>query len=117
MAANLPGGGLPASIDTVIVEGGKPGGTSLTVGCIPSKALIHAAEEFDATRKMLAETSDGRPETPPADRILVTVGRRPGAAGSWRNAISIGPEVASFCSEVDIYALINQRQCRSITSA
>ncbi|TLX07098.1 hypothetical protein FFR93_31560, partial [Rhizobium sp. MHM7A] len=41
-------------IDTIIVEGGKPGGTSLTVGCIPSKALIHAAEEFDATRKMLA---------------------------------------------------------------
>ncbi|TLW97583.1 hypothetical protein FFR93_38320, partial [Rhizobium sp. MHM7A] len=86
----------------------------LTVGCIPSKALIHAAEEFDATRKMLAETSDGRHETPPA---LVTVGRRPGTAGSWRNAISIGPEVASFCSEVDIYAWINQRQCRSITLA
>ncbi|MBY5435670.1 dihydrolipoyl dehydrogenase [Rhizobium leguminosarum] len=41
-------------IDTVIVEAGKPGGTCLTVGCIPSKALIHAAEEFDATQKMLA---------------------------------------------------------------
>ena len=34
-------------IDTVIVESGKPGGTCLNVGCIPSKALIHAAEEFD----------------------------------------------------------------------
>ncbi len=33
-------------IDTVIVEVGKPGGTCLNVGCIPSKALIHAAEEF-----------------------------------------------------------------------
>ncbi|NBJ11085.1 dihydrolipoyl dehydrogenase [Microvirga arsenatis] len=34
-------------IDTVIVEAKKPGGTCLNVGCIPSKALIHAAEEYD----------------------------------------------------------------------
>jgi dihydrolipoamide dehydrogenase len=34
-------------IDTVIVEAQKPGGTCLNVGCIPSKALIHAAEEFE----------------------------------------------------------------------
>ena len=33
-------------IDTVIVEAAKPGGTCLNVGCIPSKALIHAADEF-----------------------------------------------------------------------
>lgn len=34
-------------LDTVIVEAVKPGGTCLNVGCIPSKALIHAAEEFE----------------------------------------------------------------------
>ncbi|MGO4560054.1 dihydrolipoyl dehydrogenase [Mesorhizobium sp. 2RAF21] len=34
-------------VDTVIVEAKKPGGTCLTIGCIPSKALIHAADEFD----------------------------------------------------------------------
>ncbi len=33
-------------IDTVVVEANKPGGTCLNIGCIPSKALIHAAEEF-----------------------------------------------------------------------
>lgn len=33
--------------DTVIVEANKPGGTCLNIGCIPSKALIHAAEEFE----------------------------------------------------------------------
>jgi dihydrolipoamide dehydrogenase len=33
-------------IDTVIVEAKKPGGTCLNIGCIPSKALIHAADEF-----------------------------------------------------------------------
>ena len=30
--------------DTVLVEAKKPGGTCLNVGCIPSKALIHAAD-------------------------------------------------------------------------
>lgn len=39
-------------IDTVIVEAGKPGGTCLNVGCIPSKALIHAAEEFQKLSHM-----------------------------------------------------------------
>lgn len=33
-------------VDTVIVEADRPGGTCLNVGCIPSKALIHAADEF-----------------------------------------------------------------------
>ena len=37
-------------LDTVIVEAVKPGGTCLNVGCIPSKALIHAAEEFEKAR-------------------------------------------------------------------
>ncbi len=39
-------------IDTVIVEKAKPGGTCLNVGCIPSKALIHAAEEYEKTLHM-----------------------------------------------------------------
>ncbi|HEY2178176.1 MAG TPA: dihydrolipoyl dehydrogenase [Caulobacteraceae bacterium] len=34
-------------VDTVIVEAGKLGGSCLNVGCIPSKALIHVAEEFE----------------------------------------------------------------------
>ncbi|MBX3574035.1 MAG: dihydrolipoyl dehydrogenase [Mesorhizobium sp.] len=33
-------------VDTVIVEKARAGGTCLTIGCIPSKALIHAADEF-----------------------------------------------------------------------
>ena len=33
-------------LDTVVVEQAKLGGSCLNVGCIPSKALIHAAEEF-----------------------------------------------------------------------
>ncbi len=48
-----PGGYVAAiragqlGLDTVIVEAKAHGGTCLTVGCIPSKALIHAADEFE----------------------------------------------------------------------
>jgi len=48
-----PGGYVAAiraaqlGIATTLVEGDKLGGTCLNVGCIPSKALIHAADEFD----------------------------------------------------------------------
>lgn len=37
-------------VDTIIVEPKWLGGTCLNVGCIPSKALIHAADEFHAAR-------------------------------------------------------------------
>ena len=33
-------------LDTVVVEANRLGGTCLNIGCIPSKALIHAADEF-----------------------------------------------------------------------
>jgi dihydrolipoamide dehydrogenase len=50
-----PGGYIAAiraaqlGIDTTLVEGDNLGGTCLNIGCIPSKALIHAAEEFEKT--------------------------------------------------------------------
>jgi dihydrolipoamide dehydrogenase len=48
-----PGGYVAAiragqlGIPTTLVEGDRLGGTCLNVGCIPSKALIHAAGEFE----------------------------------------------------------------------
>ena len=44
-------------INTVIVEARRPGGTCLNIGCIPSKALIHAAEEFHSIGQMAAGQS------------------------------------------------------------
>lgn len=44
-------------IPTVLVEGAQPGGTCLNIGCIPSKALIHAADEYCKVRSYAAETS------------------------------------------------------------
>lgn len=48
-----PGGYVAAiragqlGLDTIIVESEALGGTCLNVGCIPSKAIIHAADEFE----------------------------------------------------------------------
>src|SRR3954465_8896491 len=47
-----PGGYVAAiraaqlGVPTMLVEGDKLGGTCLNIGCIPSKALIHLADEF-----------------------------------------------------------------------
>ncbi|WP_210639228.1 dihydrolipoyl dehydrogenase [Pseudomonas sp. Tri1] len=51
-----PGGYVAAiragqlGIPTILVEGQALGGTCLNIGCIPSKALIHVAEQFHQTR-------------------------------------------------------------------
>lgn len=44
-------------INTLIVEAKKAGGTCLNVGCIPSKALIHAADEFHKLTAFCASDS------------------------------------------------------------
>ena len=52
-----PGGYVAAirlgqlGLDTILVEADRLGGTCLNVGCIPSKALIHAAGEAHALRE------------------------------------------------------------------
>ena len=53
-------------IDTVIVEAIKPGGTCLTVGCIPSKALIHAADEFAKLKEQSINNLQVEQESPGA---------------------------------------------------
>lgn len=57
-----PGGYVAAiragqlGLDTIIVEGERVGGTCLIRGCIPSKALIHAADKYAALSQ---HTGDG----------------------------------------------------------
>ena len=52
-----PGGYVTAiragqlGISTILVEGESLGGTCLNIGCIPSKALIHVAEQFHQTQQ------------------------------------------------------------------
>ncbi|MFT5452107.1 MAG: dihydrolipoamide dehydrogenase, partial [Enterobacterales bacterium] len=58
-----PGGYVAAiragqlGLDTIIVEGERSGGTCLVRGCIPSKALIHAASRFE---EINSHTGDGK---------------------------------------------------------
>ncbi|TCU15375.1 dihydrolipoyl dehydrogenase [Rhizobium sullae] len=76
-------------IDTVIVETGKPGGTCLNVGCIPSKALIHAAEEFAAVRRMAAGRSPiGIRVGDTAIDLAKTIGWKDGIVGRLTSGVS-----------------------------
>lgn len=60
-----PGGYVAAiragqlGIPTILVEGATPGGTCLNIGCIPSKALIHVANEFHALQGYTADSALG----------------------------------------------------------
>jgi dihydrolipoamide dehydrogenase len=46
-------------VPTVLIEGARLGGTCLNIGCIPSKALIHAAAEFQHARQWRAGSELG----------------------------------------------------------
>ena len=60
-----PGGYVAAiragqlGIPTILVEGAELGGTCLNIGCIPSKALIHAADAFHQAASYAGESPLG----------------------------------------------------------
>jgi dihydrolipoamide dehydrogenase len=60
-----PGGYIAAiraaqlGIATILIEGEQLGGACLNIGCIPSKALIHVAGEFDNARRYASENALG----------------------------------------------------------
>ncbi|WP_349363864.1 MAG: dihydrolipoyl dehydrogenase [Roseitalea porphyridii] len=66
-------------IDTVIVDEMAPGGTCLNVGCIPSKALIHAANEFHKITHASEQSALGIKAAAPTIDLGATVG--------WKDAI------------------------------
>ena len=74
-----PGGYVAAiraaqlGIPTVLVEGEYLGGTCLNVGCIPSKALIHVADEFEKMRHFTANSPLGITVQSPAIDIAKAV--------------------------------------------
>lgn len=79
-----PGGYVAAiragqlGIPTIVVEGERLGGTCLNVGCIPSKALIHAAEEFEKVRQYAGGSALGISAATPAIDIARTVAWKDG---------------------------------------
>lgn len=76
-------------IDTVIVEKARPGGTCLNVGCIPSKALIHAAEEFHKVVGMAGGKDPlGIRLATPAIDLKQTVGWKDGIVGRLTTGVA-----------------------------
>jgi len=76
-------------IDTVIVEAGKPGGTCLNIGCIPSKALIHAAEEYDRVVQWSENSSPlGISVSKPALDLARTMAWKDGIVGRLNGGVS-----------------------------
>ena len=80
-----PGGYIAAiragqlGIATVLVEGEQLGGTCLNIGCIPSKALIHAADEFEKVSHYAKDSALGIQLQSPRIDLAQTV--------RWKDAI------------------------------
>jgi dihydrolipoamide dehydrogenase len=90
-----PGGYVAAiragqlGLDTVIVEAEKPGGTCLNVGCIPSKALIHAADEYARLREFAEGRSPlGILVADPRIDLALTMEWKDGIVGRLINGVS-----------------------------
>jgi dihydrolipoamide dehydrogenase len=86
-------------LDTVLVEDGQFGGTCLHVGCIPSKAVIHAADAIHALIEPHALNAMGVSLAPPALDYAKTV--------AWKDAI-----VSRLSTGVG--ALLKKAQVRSL---
>ncbi len=90
-----PGGYVAAiragqlGLDTVLVEAGRLGGTCLIRGCIPSKALIHAADKFSD----IAGAVGGNPlgiaiDAPPHLDLAHTVAWKDGIVDRLSNGVA-----------------------------
>ncbi len=75
-------------IDTVVIEAGKPGGTCLNVGCIPSKALIHAAEEFEKVAHLAGENALGISTTKPSIDLAQTMEWKDGIVSRLNSGVA-----------------------------
>ena len=74
-------------LDTVLVESGQLGGTCLNVGCIPSKALIHAANQFELVRHMTTGTAIGISASEPKCDFATTMIWKDGVVSQLRSGV------------------------------
>ena len=66
-------------LDTILVDGGDGlGGTCLNVGCIPSKAIIHAASKFETVAKAADGGTLGITASKPAIDLKATMAWKDG---------------------------------------
>ena len=89
-----PGGYVAAiraaqlGIATTLVEGDRLGGTCLNIGCIPSKALIHAAGEFEKARHYAQDSPLGIHVAAPRIDLAQTVRWKDGVVGRLTGGVA-----------------------------
>ena len=76
-------------LDTVLVDGSDGlGGTCLNVGCIPSKAIIHAAGKFETVSKAAGDGTLGITASEPAIDLSKTVEWKDGIVRKLNNGVA-----------------------------
>lgn len=89
-----PGGYVCASraarlgVDTVLIEKDRLGGTCLNVGCIPSKALIHAADLYATASEQAGAGTCGVTVQNPALDFTATRNWMDGITGKLRGGVT-----------------------------
>jgi dihydrolipoamide dehydrogenase len=88
-----PGGYVAAiragqlGIPTVLIEGGTLGGTCLNVGCIPSKAIIHAATAFEEATHWAGDSKIGIKVESPSIDLARTMKWKDGLVGKLTGGV------------------------------
>jgi dihydrolipoamide dehydrogenase len=76
-------------LDTVLVDGGDGlGGTCLNVGCIPSKAIIHAAGKYETVLKAAGDGTLGITASEPTIDLSKTVAWKDGIVRKLNNGVA-----------------------------
>lgn len=75
-------------IESVIVDAAKLGGTCLNVGCIPSKALIHAAAKFETVAKAAEGGTLGITASKPSIDLAQTVAWKDGIVAKLNGGVA-----------------------------
>src|SRR5512137_669018 len=75
-------------VPTVLVEADRVGGTCLNIGCIPSKALIHVADEFAHARAHAADSPLGIRAGAPTLDVARAVQWKDGVVGRLTRGVS-----------------------------
>lgn len=75
-------------LDTIIVDARPPGGTCLNIGCIPSKALIHAADEFERLTSIAKGSPLGLSLSNPAHDLGKTIDWKDGIVSRLNHGVA-----------------------------
>ena len=75
-------------LDAIVVDGNPLGGTCLNVGCIPSKALIHAADEFAVAAEQAKSAPLGISVTDPTVDLARTMAWKDGIVGRLNHGVA-----------------------------